>query len=241
MFADASEDTMCALAYLRSQPREYSAVLAFVTGKCRVAPMRHLSIPQLKLQAAVTAVRLKEQIVKEHEMKINSCSFWSESNTVLVLQRIHSSHCKQQVLVANRVAEILDRTDVSQWKHVNGINNPADIGTRVIKIEELKRSEWLTGLTCLMRPESERPEQVNLIFASDYIPSSVFMIQAEEKKAVTQWDRFSNFNRPVNTVAYVQRALDRYKTATLVVSIEKREEAEATIFKLYTKNSLVTR
>ena len=74
VFADASEDTMCAVAYLRSQPKEYSADLAFVMGKCRVAPMRHLSIPRLELQAAVMAVRLKEQIFKEHEMKINSCS-----------------------------------------------------------------------------------------------------------------------------------------------------------------------
>ena len=67
VFADASEDTMCAVAYLRSKPKEYSADLAFVIGKCRVAPMRHLSIPRLELQAAVMVVRLKEQIVKEHE------------------------------------------------------------------------------------------------------------------------------------------------------------------------------
>ena len=232
VFADASEDTMCAVAYLRSQPKKYSADLAFVIGKCRVAPMRHLSIPRLELQAAVMAVRLKKQIVKEHEMKINSYSFWSESTTVL--QWIHISHRKQQLFVANRVAEILDTTDVSQWKHVSGINNPVDIGTRAINIEELKRSEWLTGPAWLKRPESEWPEQVNLIFASDEenIPSSVFMIQAQEKKTVIQWERFSNFNRLVNTVAYVQRALNKHKPATLVVSIEEREKAKATIFKL---------
>ena len=40
VFADASEDTMCAVAYLRSKPKEYSADLAIVIGKCRVAPMR---------------------------------------------------------------------------------------------------------------------------------------------------------------------------------------------------------
>ena len=119
---------------------------------------------------------------------------------------MHSSHCKQHVFVANRVAEILDTTDVSQWKHVSGINNPANHGTRAINIEELKRSEWLTGPACLKQPESEWPEQVNLIFASDEekMPSSVFMIQADEKKAVIKWERFSNFNRLVNTVAYVQ-------------------------------------
>ena len=182
MFADASEDTMCAVAYLRSQPKEYSADLAFVIGKCSVAPMRHLSIPRLELQAAVMAVRLKEQIVKEHEMKISSCSFWSDSTTVL--EWIHSSHRKQQVFVANRVAEILDTTDVSQWKHVSGINNPADIGTRAINIEELKRSEWLTGPAWLKRPESEWPEQVNLVFASDEenIPASGLQHRLKRRK-----------------------------------------------------------
>ena len=73
--------------------------------------------------------------------------------------------------------------------------------------------------------ESEWPEEVNLIFASDEenIPSSVFMIPAEEKKAVIHWERFSNFNRLVNTVAYGQRALNKHKRATLAVSVEERE------------------
>ena len=229
VFADAFEDTMCAAAYLSSQPKEY---LAFVLGKCRVAPMMHLSIPRLELQAEVMAVRLKEQIVKEHEMKINNRNFCSDSTTVL--QWIHSSNRKQQVFVANRVAEILDTTDVSQLKHVIRINNPADIGTRAINIEELKRSEWLIGPAWLKRPESEWPEQVNLIFASDEenIPSSVFMIQAEEKKAVIQWERFSNFNRLANTVAYVQQALNKHRPATLIISIEERRKVKATILKL---------
>ena len=65
VFADASEDTMSAVAYPRSEPKQYSVDLEFVIGKCRVAPMRHLSIPRLELQAAVMAVRLKEQVVKE--------------------------------------------------------------------------------------------------------------------------------------------------------------------------------
>ena len=58
------------------------------------------------------------------------------------------------------------------------------------------------------------------------------MIQAEEKKAVIQWERFSNFNRLVHTVIYIQRALNKHKLATPVVSIEEREKAKATIFKL---------
>ena len=115
--------------------------------------MRHFSIPRLEIQAAVMAVRLKEQIVKEHQTKFHSCNLWTDSTTVL--QWIHSSHRKQQVFVANRVAEILDTTNVSQWNHVSGINNPADIGTRAINVDEYKRSKWLTGPAWLKQPESK--------------------------------------------------------------------------------------
>ena len=243
MFADSSEDTMCAVAYLRSRPKEYSADLAFVIGKCRVAPMRHLSIPRLELQAAVMAVRLKKQIVKEHEMKIQCCSFWSDTTTVL--QWIHSSHRKQQVFVANRVAELLDTTDVSQWRHVSGINNPADIGTRAINIKELRMSDWLIGPAWLKRPESEWPEQVNLVFASDEDednkPSSVFMTQVEEKKAVIHWERFSNFSRLVNKMTYVRRAFSKYKPATLLVSVEEKQKQKQSFSTYYSENSLVKR
>ena len=41
VFADASEDRICAVAYIRLQPKEKSADLAFTVGKSRVAPMRH--------------------------------------------------------------------------------------------------------------------------------------------------------------------------------------------------------
>ena len=221
VFADASEDTMCAVAYLRSKPKEYSADLAFVIGKYRVAPMRHLSIPRLELQAAVMAVRLKEQIVEEHESKIQSCNFWTDSTTVL--QWIHSSHRKQQVFVANRVAEILDTTNVSQWNHVSGINNPADIGTRAINVDELKRSEWLTGPAWLKQRENEWPEQLNLTFASDeQNDEMVFSANVEEKKPMIQWERFSSFNRLVNTMAYVQRVFIKHKPATKTLSVEER-------------------
>ena len=103
------------VAYLRSQLRECSSDLISVIGKCRIAPIRHLSLHRLELQAAVMTVILTEQIFREHKIKIHSCFFRSDSTTVL--QWIHSSHCKQQVLLAYQVAAVLDKTDVSKQKH----------------------------------------------------------------------------------------------------------------------------
>ena len=63
------------------------------------------------------------------------------------------------------------------------------------------------------------------------------MIQAEEKKVVIQGERFRNFNRLVNAVAYVQQALRKYKPATLVVSIEERKKQKQQSSSYYSKNS----
>ena len=58
------------------------------------------------------------------------------------------------------------------------------------------------------------------------------MIQAEENNTVVQLERFINFNRLMNTGACLQRALSKYKPKALAVSIEEREKAKLTIFKL---------
>ena len=130
------------------------------------------------------------------------------------------------------MAEVLDTTNVLQWNHVSGINNPADIGTRAINVDELKRSEWLTGPAWLKQPESKWPEQVNLTFASD--EQMVFSAKVEEKKPMImiQWERFSNFSRLVNTMEYVQRVFKKHKPPTKTLSVEEREGAQASIFRL---------
>ena len=71
---------------------------------------------------------------------------------------------------------------------------------------------------------------MNLTFASD--EQMVFSAKVEEKKPMIQWERFSNFNRLVKTMAYVQRLFKKHKPATNALSVEEREGAQASIFRL---------
>ena len=64
IFTDASEEAMCFVAYLQD---EATLKLAYVIGKSRVAAIRHTKIPKLELQAAVYGVRLRRQILREHD------------------------------------------------------------------------------------------------------------------------------------------------------------------------------
>ena len=74
--------------------------------------MLHLSKPRLETHETVMTVRNEEHIFREPESRIQSCHLWTDPSTVL--QLIHSSQRKKQLLVANRTAELLDSSDVSQ-------------------------------------------------------------------------------------------------------------------------------
>ena len=100
---------MCIVAYLQD---EATLKLTYVLGKCRVAPIRHMTVPKLELQAAVYGVRLRKQILNEHDVKIDKIYQWTDSSTVL--QWLQAAHKKQQVFVANRAAEILENSSMDQ-------------------------------------------------------------------------------------------------------------------------------
>ena len=80
IFTDASEETICIVAYLKD---ETTLKLLYVIGKCRVAPIRHTTIPKIELQAAVYGVRLRSQILSEHDMKLDNIYHWTDFSTVL--------------------------------------------------------------------------------------------------------------------------------------------------------------
>ena len=68
IFTDASEEAMCFVAYLQDKS---TLRLTHVIGKCRVAPIRRIRIPKLELHVAAYAVRLKKQMLNDHDVTID--------------------------------------------------------------------------------------------------------------------------------------------------------------------------
>ena len=116
VFCDASEVAYGAVAYFRYCLEDESYHTALVMAKSKLAPIRTLSLPRLELCAAVTGVRLYQQIIKEIDLTIHQIYFWSDST--LTLQYISNTTQRFKVFVANRVTEILDATSKDQWRHV---------------------------------------------------------------------------------------------------------------------------
>ena len=144
---------MCILVYNQD---EATLKLTYVIGKNSVAHIRHMTTPKLELQAAVYGVRLRKQILSEHDVRIDKTYHWNDSSTVL--QWLQAAHEKQQVFVANRAADTgkLINGDTSK---VKGVENPAEIGTRGMSIEGLRESAWLNGPALLQAEECKWPKQ----------------------------------------------------------------------------------
>ena len=143
VFVDASAVAVAALAYLKTVPNLATDVeTCYLIGKCKVAPIKQISIPKLELEAAVViGVRILSTIMKESSFHITRSTLWTYSQVVLDWL---STAKKQPVFVANRLKEILASTDAYQWKHVTTKENPADHGTRGLNPDEIP-AKWLTA------------------------------------------------------------------------------------------------
>lgn len=129
-FADASENGYAAVSYLRISDGS-NVVVSLVGSKTRVAPLRITSIPRLELMAALIASRFASSIASSLSIKISQKIFWSDSKTVICW--IRSDHRRYHQFVAFRVSEILDTTELNEWRWISGKLNVADEATKWLK------------------------------------------------------------------------------------------------------------
>ena len=221
VFGDASEDYFCAVAYVVSGGANYRHV-SFAMCKARVAPMKHPTIPKLELMAFVTATRLKQMLVNEHECNFSGIFMWTDLTTVL--QWIRNIDRKQPVLVANRVAEISDSTTVDQWNRIDGVKNPADLGRRGISYPELMESDWLQGPHWLKQEDWISPIGQGLIDEQQQVDDHFEDGTASEEQMlvglltlkVVDWKRSSQFNRMKFMILRILSMLPKYRGFSLV-------------------------
>ena len=116
LFSDASLRCYGSCCYLRMINSHGRIHCSFIVGKARVAPIKAVSIPKLKLTAAVVSVRL-EQLVRKELCLINCESFfWTDATAVLQITKNASK--RFPVFVANRIAIVGEHTSVDQWHFV---------------------------------------------------------------------------------------------------------------------------
>ena len=187
--------------------------------------MKQQTIPKLELQAALYSVRLRQLITEDHDIKIQTVTHWTDSMTVL--QWLHSVHTKQNFSVANRVGEIMEESTLDEWRHKKCTMNPEDIGNRVVTVSQLLENEWLKGPPWLKQNPTNGPEQAKLVDEDDIV------LTTNPTLSVIDWSRLSKFKRRINVIAYCLRfkskqrgvvtALERQRVALVVMKMTQRE------------------
>ena len=155
-FADASEKAYGVVSYLRSEDQEGRIHSNIVMAKSRLAPLKTLTIPRLELQAATLATRQDALLRRELDLDLEASQFWTDST--IVLQYISNQERRFHTFVANRVAEIREKTEVEQWHHVSTKDNPADDASRGVAAVNLGLPRWLHGPAFLLKSQEDWPK-----------------------------------------------------------------------------------
>ena len=164
-FSDGSTLGYGYCSYLRLKHQDGHVHVSFVAGKARVAPLSYTTIPRLELQGAVVSANMSRSLSTELELELEHV-FWTDSQVVLGYIRTDTK--RFHVYVANRVAQIRSITKPSQWHHIAGKDNPADIASRGANtVTALENSTWFDGPTFLKAPEIAYPSDTVSISLDD--------------------------------------------------------------------------
>ena len=127
-FCDASINGYGACIYIRSRDIHGKTIVKLLCSKSRVAPLKSVTIPRLKLNSALLVTQLYQKIKDALNFVPNKIVFWSDS--MIVLHWIKTAPHLLKTYVANRVVTIHEITKSYEWRHIRSEDNHADIISR---------------------------------------------------------------------------------------------------------------
>lgn len=207
IFTDASQDAYGACAYVRTYTGNSSIVTNLLCAKSKVAPVKTVcTIPRLELCGALLGARLYRKIISSLRMTFTKVVFWTDST--IVMGWIRMSPHSLKTFVQNRVSQINELTGDAIWLHVNGKDNPADIVSRGLPLNELQYNNmWWHGPDLLRQDKFDSSCDINI--DSNQLPDlktqKVSMLCTNLNDNIIDFNRFSSFNRLRRATAYVLR------------------------------------
>ncbi|XP_043604779.1 uncharacterized protein LOC122577510 [Bombus pyrosoma] len=228
-FCDASEKAYGACVYLRSLDPHGRIQTCLLTAKSKVAPLKSQTIPRLELSGALLLTSLITSTQQALQVEITRKVYWTDST--IVLHWINASPHTMKTFVANRVAEIQNKTSVTDWRHVPTSDNPADLISRGQTPEEFRRPTiWQTGPSWLQQSEEYWP-----------VWSPTSLANLPERKAVpclatapvnnSLLDRFSSWPRLIRIAARCLR-WKRKQDRSLPLTIQELQVSHDKLIKV---------
>jgi hypothetical protein len=229
LFCDASTKAMCAVAYWRWE-NNGQIYVAFVASKCKVAPVKTITVNKLELQAALLAARLADSVQREHKMTTGQRYYWCDSTTVL--HWIRNDARNYNIFIANRLGEIDELSRANEWRYIPTKLNVADVGTREVYDETIFKGEWINGPEFLHGDESQWPSDIVNPEVSEIALECIHLVQNEKcDLPVPDAARFSSWLRLLRSTAAVLKFVDKCRRRSADIDCTMMERAERLLIK----------
>ncbi len=226
-FSDASTEGYGQCSYLRLVNESNQVHCTLLMGKSRVTPLKAMTIPRLELTAAVVSVKVSTFLMRELQLKEDVEEyFWTDSK--VVLGYISNDSRRFHVFVANRVSQIRDHSEPTQWGYVNTKENPADEASRGITPQDLcSSSKWLTGPDFLWTTDFPRKIAVESELSPEdpeVKKSSVLTTNAKKYPDKLEPERIDYFSSWMKAKRAVANCL-RYKALLKYRVMQKKDQS----------------
>lgn len=234
-FSDASVLAYAAALFIRVEVGD-NVEVQLIGAKSRIAPTKDTTIPRLELLAATISARLTNSLIKEFNLENPEIIYWSDSTTVLTWI---NREAQWSTFVWNRVQEIRKLTEGSEWKHVPGTENPADLPSRGCSVSQLLASRWWEGPSWLKLSRSNWPNVEHQVDENEINgekkKSAVSLTTIVNEKSVNKsvnnfvlFNRYSEYSKIVRIVAWCRRFILNVKIKKL-----EKEKRKLTNFITY--------
>ena len=223
VFADSSDYAYGIAIYLETEEDS-----GLVFAKSRVHTMKPKSIPRKELQAAVLASKTVATL--KSVFPDLPVIMWTDSQNVLAW--IQSDSRQYKPYINNRVSAILDHTTPEQWRWVNTSNNPADIASRGMQINQLKDCLlWWKGAVFLWNKEVVWPPLKKYLKTDEELKKNVIKeIFSNYQKLdwLPDFSQYESLDELVMATAKEKKKLDNDNDD---ITLEDKNEALQTLIK----------
>lgn len=210
-YSDASIKAYACCLYLRIIKKDGVVETNLICAKSRVAPLsKNLTIPQLELSAALLLGQLVSRVGKLLTERFpNKVYLYTDSQ--IVLAWIKNGNVKLNAFTNNRVSQILELTQSSQWYYVRSGDNPADLLSRGILPQKLQQTSlWWHGPIYLKNLEFQHDCTIIFNFPKLLSDEETPVLhcsatQAQDSVTMQLFNRFSSFNKLQRVIGYIYR------------------------------------
>lgn len=212
-FCDSSQSAYGACCYMRSVHPNGQLFVRLVCSKTRVAPLKPLTIPKLELLGAQMLCKLVDSVVNSLGITLQAKYYWCDST--IVLGWINTKPHLLKTFVSNRVVDIQSKSNINEWRYIPTNQNPADLLTRGITPQELKKSAlWWTGPSFLS--QFDKLEWPSLVEVPPELPEIKLNSRSHisvTNQPVVNFEKFSSLSKLERIMAYCLRFIHNCKVS----------------------------